>query len=165
MWIVAKINKNQQNFFIEEVLKKKKDIEIYQPKYKLEDLNNRKKIKIIKKPLFNDYLFLNLKNFNNETIYQLNFCKGLKYFLKGFESSQLNIKKFIDYCKSFEDGNNFIKSSFFKNLVTNKGKFIAGPFKGIIFDIIKKNKNYLDIRIGNFKTSLNERKILYDTVN
>ena len=40
------------------------------------------------------------------------------------------------------------------NKLKNKGKFISGPFKNLVFDIIEKHKNVLKIQTGNFTTTI-----------
>ena len=39
-----------------------------------------------------------------------------------------------------------------------KGKFIAGPFTNLVFDILENKKNKLKVLIGDFKTIIDNRK-------
>ena len=44
-----------------------------------------------------------------------------------------------------------------KEELKNKGKFISGPFKNFIFDLIKKNKKNLKISVGNFLLTVSDK--------
>ena len=96
----------------------------------------------------------NISNFLNS----LRFIKGLEYFLKGYETSQIEILQFINYCKGFENEKGFLKQTFFKKQITNKGKFISGPFSNMIFEILEKQKNKLKILVGNIVTTISDNK-------
>ena len=82
----------------------------------------------------------------------MKFVKGLSFFLNGYNLNQKEIVDFINYCKSFENSEGFIKALFFKRLITKKAKFISGPFTNMFFDIIEKQKNKLRIMVGNIVT-------------
>ncbi len=134
-WIVAKINKDQENilnFSIKEKLKE--EFEIFYPKI------FKKKFKYVN--LLGDYVFLKTKS--NFTINKLKNLKGLKYYLNHFQSDQKNIESFITNCKENSE-NNILTPNFFSNLNMNKIKFKDGPFKNFLFDIFWKNKKIFAI--------------------
>ena len=102
-----------------------------------------------------DYLFCFHENFKNtKLIQQLGFIRGLNFFLDGYKLNQDPIIKFINYCKSFESKDGFIKPSFFEKLISRKAKFISGPFTNMFFDIIEKQKNKLKVIVGNIVTTV-----------
>ena len=70
--------------------------------------------------------------------------------------------KFIDYCKTFENKEGYLTQSFFQTIVTNKAKFISGPFTNMVFEIIERQKNKLKILIGSIVTTIpNKANYLY----
>ena len=96
MWIVAKYDKKKANFFLDDLKKKLKDkVVIYNPKVKIEKFYKKK---LISKEfnILGDYIFcFNPKFANQKILDNLQFTKGLKYFLSGFYKSQKEIKDFI----------------------------------------------------------------------
>ena len=112
-----------------------------------------------------DYFLCFHKDFKKiETINKLKFCRGLKYFLNGFEQSQKEIELFIDKCKHSENKEGFISQSFFGLKVDKCYKFSNGPFVEKIFKIINLQKNKIDIYMGNIKTTINKKNFLYKPV-
>ena len=160
MWLVAKIKNNNYEIFKNEILKIEKNVEFYEPKYKISFVT-KKKTKILKKNLFNTYIFCKISNYNQFSLNKIKFCKGLKYYLSGYELYQKSIIQFIDYCKSFEDENKFITNAFFKNLVSEKGKFFSGPLRNIIFEKKKKKKNKVIVTFGKFIATVRDNKAIY----
>jgi hypothetical protein len=157
MWIVAKIKKNNSEIFKKEFIKKiSSNIVFYEPKYIYNSFIKGKKI-LKKKLLLENYIFCKHDNFDKVNIKHLQFIKGLSFFLDGHLFSQNCISDFINNCKSYEDDEGNIKSIFFKKIVSTKGKFISGPFKDIIFKIIKKNKNNLLISFDNIVTTVSDK--------
>jgi hypothetical protein len=159
MWVVAKVKYNEVNIFKRE-LKNKLDNRLifYNPKIQLENIVNRK-VKIYKKNLLENYIFCYHEDFKSKkNINQLQFVKGLIFFLDGYASNQKQIVSFIKYCKSFENNLGFIKSSFFKSILSKRAKFISGPFINMFFDIIEKQKNKLKIVIKNIVTTVPDNK-------
>lgn len=166
MWIVAKIKNNNSEIFKNELSKKtsKKDIIFYEPKYTYELYSKGKKIEKTKS-LLENYIFCKHECFLNLSTNSLKFIKGLQFFLDGNFSSQKEINNFIKICKLHEDENGLIKNSFFKRFLTYKGKFVSGPFRNLIFDLIKKNNNDLKISIGNFLVTVSDKfKYIYRPV-
>ncbi len=150
-----------------EDLKKKigPDICFYIPKVQMQYIS---KNRILSKSKFmlNDYMFCFHDKFNNKNFLQmLNYIKGLKYFLPNFIENQMDIKKFIFACKNNEDKNGFITQSFFyylKNFRDKKFKFKSGPFTNFIFQIIDIEKNFINILIGKYKTTVKNDKYLFE---
>ena len=88
----------------------------------------------------------------------MQFIKGLNFFLNGYNLNQKEIVNFINYCKNFENNEGFIKSLFFKQIISKKAKFISGPFTSMFFDIIEKQKNKLKVIVGNIVTTIPDNK-------
>jgi len=166
MWIVAKIKNNNIETFKKEFSKKVfiENIQFYEPKFICKIFSKGKKIEK-KKLLLENYIFCKHENFEKLNLKNLQFIKGLQFFLDGYAYSQKSIVDFIETCKTHEDDKGLIKNSFFKLILTGKGRFISGPFKNLVFDLIKKNKNNLKISVGNFLfTVSDEVKYIYRPV-
>ena len=82
---------------------------------------------------------------------------GLKFFLSGSIFGQNEIIKFISDCKKNEDEQGYIKNNFFYSLISNKGKFINGPLKNLIFEIVEKRKNKLKVSLGNYLITVGDK--------
>jgi len=166
MWVIAKVKFSELNIFKKELKKKfDENLKFYYPKIQLEKILNNKKRKY-DKLLLGEYVFCQHENFkNSKLIHQLRFVKGLSFFLSNCDLNQAEIINFIKYCKNYEDGNGFIKSSFFKTILTKKAKFVSGPFANMFFDIIEKQKKKLKIIVGNIVTVVPDKKnYLYQPV-
>ena len=96
MWSIIKFDKKNYISFKNEFIKKLgNDTVFYCPKFNLKILN---KLKFYSKEVYllNDYIFVYNKKFKNISILEsLKFTKGLKYFLSGFNYSQIEINNFI----------------------------------------------------------------------
>jgi len=150
MWVVAKIKKNEIKIFKRGLIKKLgKDIQFYCPKIEYHQYF-RNKTKRLEKLALENYVFCYNTNFSNSIfINRLRFIRGLEYFLDGHYQNQNEIVKFIECCKGFENNKGYLTQSFFKTVITNKAKFISGPFSNVMFEILKKQKNKLKIIVGN----------------
>ena len=156
MWIVAKIKKNSQNLFISEFKKKLSDVKIFYPK-----IFTKGKTKNI----LGNYIFCYHSNFKDKFQFQLKYLRGLITFLGNEIANQKDILKFIEHCKKHEDTNGFLQSSFFKENVFNKGQFINGPFSDYLFEVANREKNKLEIILGNFSvTILDKNNVLYQKI-
>ena len=146
MWIVAKYDKKRANFFLEDLKKKLKDkVVIYNPRVKIEKFYKKK---LISKEfnILGDYIFcFNPKFANQKILDNLQFTKGLKYFLSGFYKSQKEIKDFIKKCKKSENENGFISADFFDIELNKKYKFNSGPLLNLIFQVIEVQKTKFKI--------------------
>ena len=84
MWVVAKVNIQEVNTFKRKLIEKfGKEIEFYNPKivyYK----NFKNKIKKFEKFILENYIFCHHRKFaNSNAINEIQFIKGLQYFLTG----------------------------------------------------------------------------------
>ena len=149
MWIVAKYDKKKANFFLEDLKKKLKDkVVIYNPKVKIEKFYKKK---LISKEfnILGDYIFcFNPKFANQKILDNLQFTKGLKYFLSGFYKSQKEIKDFIKKCKKSENENGFISADFFDIELNKKYKFNNGPLINLIFQVVEIQKTKFKVIMG-----------------
>ena len=162
MWTVIKFNKNNINLIHNEINKKLgSDVEIYVPKFLVQKFKKTKLINI-ELNLLGDYLFCFHNNFvKEETLHQLKFTKGLKYFLTGFNHSQKEIKNLINQCKKAENKNGYLNQNFIKLLENTKYRFSSGPFSEKIFKIINLQKNKIDILLGNIKTTIKRKDYFF----
>ena len=146
MWVVAKYDKKKANFFLEDLKKKlKNEVVIYNPRVKIEKFH---KNKLISKEfnILGDYILCFNPQFENQKILNnLQFTKGLKYFLKGFYKSQNEIKEFIKKCKKSENDNGFLSSDFFDIKINKKYKFNNGPLTNLIFQVLEIQKTKFKI--------------------
>jgi len=160
MWVVAKIKSKEQNIFKKNLIDKLgNNTKFYCPKiayYK--NAKNNKRLKF-EKFILENYIFCYHEKFNQSSYFnQVQFLRGLQYFLKGHFQNQTQIKSFINMCKSFEDETGNLKASFFKKLISRKAQFISGPLTNIIFEIIEKQNNKLKILVGNIITTISDKK-------
>lgn len=162
MWTVLKFDKKKFEFLKKDISDKLgENYEIYYPKLTIQKYKNNK---LVNKELdlLGDYLLCFHKDFSNsESLKKLKFCRGLKYFLNGFKSSQTEIEIFINKCKKCENENGFLSKSFFDLQINSKYKFTSGPFVEEIFKIIKLQKNKIDILMGNLKTTIKKEELLF----
>ena len=163
MWIVAKINKKESNFFKFEIKEKcGKELVLYQPILECEKFM-KNKIKKYNKTLLEDYFFCHSLKFQQQSFLRgLNNIKGLQYFLSGHLNNQKEIIKFISNCKKHENKNGFISGSYFYDIISTKAKFISGPFTSMLFEVLEKNKNKFKVLVGKYKVSFSvKQKNLY----
>ena len=157
MWIVAKIKPKEVNCFRKNMIEKSgENIQFYCPKIEYHQYF-KKRIKKIEKLALGDYIFCYHKNFKNSVfLNNLQFIKGLEYFLNGHHQNQNEMVEFINYCKSSENSKGYLTQAFFKTITTKKAKFISGPFANMMFEIIRKQKNKLKIIVGNVVTTISD---------
>ena len=165
MWTIIKIDKKHLGLLKRELDKKLgAGLDIYNPKFCVEKYY---KNKLIKKELslLGDYVFCFHRQFGNPNILNsLRFTRGLKYFLNGFDKSQIEIKNFISKCKESENNDGYLTQKFYQMCLNNNYKFTSGPFTNQIFKIINLQKNKIDILIGSIKTNINRDKFLFRPV-
>ena len=157
MWIVAKIKPKEVNCFRKNMIEKSgENIQFYCPKIEYHQYF-KKRIKKIEKLALGDYIFCYHKNFKNSVfLNNLQFIKGLEYFLNGHHQNQNEMIEFINYCKSSENSTGYLTQAFFKTITTKKAKFISGPFANMMFEILRKQKNKLKIIVGNVVTTISD---------
>jgi len=157
MWTIIKIDRKKISFLKKEFFEKiGKDVKFYSPKLKLKRYI-KSKICIRENHLLGNYLLCFHEAFKkNSVLTSLQYCKGLKYFLKNFNSSQIEIKNFISKCKENEDSEGYIKQSFFNFKNKKKFEFISGPFTNLIFTILEENKISIKALIGKYNISVSK---------
>ena len=165
MWVVLKFDRKRLNFLKEDFNRKLgKDCAFYDPKMLIQKFKGNKLSKIEFNVLGN-YLFCFHKNFSVSNLYnELNFCRGLKYFLDGCFQCQREINDFIIKCKSLENKEGYITSNLLNLHENKKYIFSSGPFTEKIFKIINLQKNKIDILMGNLKTTINKEKFLFKPI-
>ena len=146
MWIVAKIKNNQLQTFKEKFNKNfDNSIKFYYPK-----ISQKCRKFYSEKNILGNYIFCFHEKFSDSK--KLNFSKytlGLEYFLKGYKNSQSQIQEFIDFCKKNENSKGLLMQDFFRRIDSKKCKFLNGPLANIVFEILSKEKKYLNILLGN----------------
>ena len=159
MWIVARIKTKELNIFkIKLIEKLGEGIKFYHPKIEYNKYF-KGKVKRMELPILENYIFCYHVKFNESNFLStISFIKGLQYFLKGHEAAQTEIVKFINYCKTFENENGYLKQTFFKTAIIKRGRFISGPFANMIFEILERQKSKLKILIGNIVTTISDNK-------
>ena len=159
MWAVAKIKRKNLNVFIKELTSKTgTDIKFYYPKIQHHKYIG-KKLKKIENCILENYIFCYHEKFSSINFTtEVQFIKGLDYFLKGHTKHQEELTSFINYCKSFENKDGYLTSVFFKTMVSKKAQFVSGPFTNVMFEIIERKKNKLKILIGNIVTTVSDNK-------
>lgn len=165
MWIVAKINSKEISIFKKNLIEKTgKKIEFYYPKILFKKFSGNK-FSEKEKPVIEEYLFCYHPNFLIKNFLEnFKYIKGLKYFLPNSIIDQKNIINFINHCKKNENEKGFLSPSFFKSILKDKGQFLSGPFKNLIFNIIEKKEKILRIQIGNINTTITSNNYLYKPV-
>ena len=165
MWTIIKIDRKKISFLKKEFFEKiGKDVKFYSPKLKLKRYINSK-ICIREHHLLGNYLLCFHEEFKkNSVLTSLQYCKGLKYFLKNFNSSQIEIKNFISNCKENEDSEGYIKQSFFSFKNKKKFEFISGPFTNLIFTILEENKISIKALIGKYNISVSKEENFFRPV-
>lgn len=158
MWTIIKFEKKKINSLLSELqIKFGKDSKVYRPKIFQEKFEKNRLIKR-EYDLLGNYLFCFDKTFSNEnSIKRLNYIRGVKYYLNGFKSSQNEILKFIEYCKSKENPKGIITEPIFETKVGSYYKFSSGPFTQKIFKILEIQKNKIQILMGNLETTVDKK--------
>ena len=157
MWIIAKYKINELN-----ILKKKlneilgNDPEYFIPQIKYNKII-KQKFKTFQKSILEGYLICFHSKFTNKHILNLlKYTKGINYILEGFKNNQEEILNFVKRCKEFEDKDGFIQQDFFNNKNFTKAKFVSGPFTNLVFDILSKQSDRIEILIGKYKTTISK---------
>ncbi len=82
-------------------------------------------------------------------------------FLEGHIQNQKEITQFIKKCKDNEDKDGYLLQDFFEKKLNKSYEFLSGPFANSIFKIISLQKNKLQASIGNIKTTISTKDILF----
>ena len=163
MWIVAKVKFREINIFKKDLTEKVgSKVNFYSPTVECQQIK-KNKIRKYEKQILENYVFCYHEKFSLRSfITQLKFAKGLVCFLNGYNFNQKEITNFIDYCRSFENKDGYLTPAFFNTTLTQKAKFISGPFTNMIFQILERKKNKIKILLGNIVTTVsNNTKYLY----
>ena len=162
MWTIIKVEKKKISFLNNELKNKLGDESvIYAPKLLIKTFK-KNKLHHKEYEILGDYLFCYHKNFNEKNfLKQLNFIKGVKYFLNGFQVCQNEIIKFIDRCKNLEDKSGYISQNLYEEKINKYYTFSSGPFIHEIFKIVQLQKNKIDILMGNLKTTINKKEYIF----
>lgn len=162
MWTIIKVDKKKLIFLKKNFQKTLgNEIEIYSPTFLVEKIEKNKSIKK-KIKLFGDYFFCYHKKLSDKnTINSLKFTKGLKYFLEGFQNSQIELEAFVAKCKNSENSEGYLTQKFFDLNIKKQYIFKNGPFAENIFKILNLQKNNIKILLGNFKTSIKKKDYLF----
>ena len=165
MWTIIKFKSNQMEILKKDILKKiGNDVKFFIPKFKIEKSFNNK-VTVKENYLLGDYMLCFHNKFSErKNVEILKYCKGLKYFLNNYLSSQLEINYFISKCKLNEDKNGFLKQSFFSCKIGEKYEFLSGPFSKMIIKILYENKKSFDVLIGKYKATVSKEKFLFRPV-
>ena len=161
MWIVAKYKTNELN-----ILKKNfKNILESDPEYFIPKIQYNKiikqKFKTFQKSLLEGYVICFHSKFSNSYILNLlKTARGINYIIEGFKHNQVEISNFVKRCKEFEDKDGFIKQDFFINKNFTKAKFVSGPFTNLVFSILSKNSDRIEILMGKYKTTISKNSSL-----
>ena len=156
MWTIIKLNPKKFELLKKDFKEKlKNETFFYRPK--LEFHKNKKKEVLY---FLSEYVIC-FNNFfsDKDKINLLQYSKGLRYFLKGYKSSQDEIKQFVDFCKQNENKNGSLNFDFFNIKLNAKFKFINGPFKDLIFSILENNKRKLRVLIGNIEANIEKENL------
>ena len=166
MWAILKIDR-KQIFLLKKDLEQKlnSNVKIYNPKICVEKYSTNKKKKEIKYNLLGDYIFCFSEKFDSKkTLTYLNYSRGLKYFLKGFESSQSEISKFIQVCMESENKEGFLTQKFFELKIDKYYEFLNGPFASKIFQLLEIQKNKIGFKLGKIKSYICKKDILFKPI-
>ena len=112
--------------------------------------------------LLGNYVFCFHENFKDmKNLITARYTRGLDYFLESCTNSQIEIKKFINFCKENENPDGFINQEFFNKIILNKGKFVNSPLANLVFEIIGKEKKYLNILIGKREIKISKKSNIF----
>jgi len=165
MWAIIKIDKKKLNILkLEFKLKLGKECKFYHPKIKIEKFF---KNKLIKKEMnvLGDYIFVHHQTLSDtKMLNTLQFIKGLKYFLNGFQIEQKQIIKYIEECKNNENSEGYLCKNFYEICLNKLYKFNTGPFTEKIFKIIDLQKNKISILMGNNKSTISKKGFLFSPI-
>lgn len=161
MWAILKIDYNYLNLFKNDFRKVVgSEVEIYSPKYLIQNFNkNKLKFKEIK--LLGNYVFCFHKNFKNLNFYNnIKYLKGFNSLIPGYIETQKEISQFVKDCKNSENDRGYVQNSFFNMKIENNYKLKTSVFTNKAFEIMKFHKNKIEIMIGNLKVSAKTKDLL-----
>tara|TARA_Y100000741_G_scaffold295498_1_gene236096 strand:+ start:55 stop:552 length:498 start_codon:yes stop_codon:yes gene_type:complete len=165
MWAILKIDNNYKNLFKNDFKKSiGSEIELYSPKYLIQNFK-RNKLKFKEINLLGNYVFCFHKNFKSTNIFnQIKYFKGFNSIVPGYIETQKEIIQFINNCKKSENSSGYVQNNFFDLNIENNYKLKTGVFTNKVFEILKFNKNKIEIMIGNLKVSAKKKDLLAQPV-
>lgn len=141
-WLIIK-TKRSKEFWAKENLVRQ-NFQVYIPlTYRVKKIFN--KIKTIKSPLFEGYIFIKCDSIDSKLL-KVNNTLGVSSVISFSNKKSLLSGKYIQKLKLLEDGNGIISISKFKKLVEGRiCEILHGPFKGLngIFHQALNNKNII----------------------
>ena len=165
MWAIIKIDQNLSNLFKQDFKKNiGSELITYSPKY-LVQYFKKNKLKFKEITLLNNYIFCFNSNFENPNFMnRIKYFKGFKSCISGHLETQKEIVQFISKCKDSENNSGYIQNSFFNISDENNYKLKTGVFNNKVFELIKFQKNRIQMMIGNLKVSTKRKDFLAQPV-
>ena len=165
MWTILKFDKNNINFLKKELKDKLgNNVKFYIPKIKIKKFI-KNKIFFKEISLLGDYLFFFHEDLAKKNVIEsLKYCKGLKYFLSEFLSSQNEINQFIQKCKTNENDKGYLMPTFFEFNKNCNYQFLSGPFSNFVLENLNEKKLSISGMIGNFKIIASKKKNIFRAV-
>ena len=165
MWAVFKIDQKFSNLFKKDFKKVfGSEVEIYSPKYQVQNFA-KNKLRLKETKLLGNYVFCfneNLRNIN--FLNRIKYLKGFQSYLPGYIETQKEIIEFVSNCKKFENKEGFIQNNFFNLNLNRVYNFRSGIFTNKIFEIMKFQKNKIDLMIGDLKVNVKKANFLAQPV-
>ena len=152
MWLIFKI-KNIKNFL--EIKKNLFKLIKVKPTFYLPKIctHIKKGEKVFQKHhyILGNYILVHDTSFNDQSILnKVKYLKGVEYIVKGFKFNQLEIAEFVKRCKNNEDEQGYLSQNFFNIKIGKELKFSSGPFMNFISELIKEQKNKLQVLVGKY---------------
>ena len=109
--------------------------------------------------ILGNYILVHDTSFNDQSILnKVKYLKGVEYIVKGFKFNQLEIAEFVKRCKNNEDEQGYLSQNFFNIKIGKELKFSSGPFMNFISELIKEQKNKLQVLVGKYTISINKKR-------
>jgi len=158
MWLVARYKSSELQMFKHNLTKKLGEKPIFfMPKIKYQKYY-KNKLRTFEENILEGYILCFHRNFESTNIVNnIQYIKGLQYFLKNFSQNQGEIKNFISFCKTHQDINGYLNQDFFNFSKIKQGRFLSGPFTNLIFKVLENKKKKLKVLIGNIKTTISKK--------
>jgi hypothetical protein len=155
MWLVGKYKNGELEIFKNSLAKELGDKPIFfTPKIKYQKYY-KNKLKTFEENILEGYILCYHDKFKDSSIVNnIQYVKGLQYFLKNFAQHQNEIKNFILYCKNHQDNNGYLNQDFFNFSQVKQGRFLSGPFTNLIFKVLENKKRKLKVLIGDITTTI-----------
>lgn len=162
MWAIIKINKKKFNLLKKDFENKTGEKFIYYKPKLIVSKYFRNKLVDQDFDILGDYIFcFNESLAKKETIENLKFSVGLKYFLNGHLSFQKEIQTFISRCKKLESPEGCNDLKLFDYRENQIYQFLSGPFVKRFFKILNFNEKKLKILLGGFETYISKNKYFF----